>query len=52
MVYKKQMLQIASTELFNPLVPKVHNSECLKASLQIFIFHPLGANGLIGMAQK
>ena len=27
-VYKKQMLQAASTDLLNPLVPKDHNSEC------------------------
>ena len=25
---KKQMLQAANTDLFNPLVPKAHNSEC------------------------
>ena len=46
------MLQAANTDLFNPLVPKAHNSECenllfplqinqkksVKASLRIFIF--------------
>ena len=25
-VFKKQMLQAAKTDLFNPLVPKAHNS--------------------------
>ena len=46
------MLQAANTDLFNPLVPIAHNSECeiyyflyklrqeksVKASLRIFIF--------------
>ena len=27
-VFKKQMLQGASTDFFNPLVPEAHNSEC------------------------
>ena len=27
-VFKKEMLQAANTYLFNPLVPKAHNSEC------------------------
>ena len=51
------MLQGASTDLFNPLVPKAHNSECqniifllqikpVKGSLRIFIFYTLGTNGL------
>ena len=26
-VFKKEMLQAANTDLFNPLVPKAHNSE-------------------------
>ena len=32
--FKKQMLQSASSDLFNPLVPKAHNSEC-----QNILFH-------------
>ena len=27
-VLKKQMLQAANTDLFNPLIAKAHNSEC------------------------
>ena len=27
-VFKKQKLQAANTDLFNPLIPKAHNSEC------------------------
>ena len=36
-VFKKQTLQGANTDLLNPLVPKAHNSECqnLQFSLQI-----------------
>ena len=36
-IFKKQMLQMANTDLFNPLVPKAHDSECLNLlfSLQI-----------------
>ena len=56
------MLQSAKTDLFNPLVPKAHNSECqnlifliqtkpiqVKISLRILYFlHPrLGTNGLV-----
>ena len=26
--FKKQMLQVANTDIFNPLVPKPHNNEC------------------------
>ena len=59
-VFKKQMLQAASTDLFNLVVPKA--SECLniilssqikpvkvnlKLNWQIFIFCILGTNGLI-----
>ena len=28
LVFKKQVLQAANTDLFNPLVPTAHNSEC------------------------
>ena len=28
MVFKKEMLQAAKTDLFNPLVIKAHNDEC------------------------
>ena len=28
MDFNKQMLKGANTDLFNPLVPKAHNSEC------------------------
>ena len=36
-VFKKQMLQAANTDLFNPLVSKAQNSECqnLQFPLQI-----------------
>ena len=27
-VFKKQMLQAANTDLFNPIGPKTYNSEC------------------------
>ena len=27
-VFKRQMLQAANTDLFNPLVPNAYNSEC------------------------
>ena len=53
------MLQTANTDLFSPLVPKAHNSECLPFPLQIkplkvnsklnwqkFYFCTLGTNGL------
>ena len=55
------MLQAANTELFNPSVPKAHNSECqnilisfkneaieslLKLVWWFFIFCTLGTNGL------
>ena len=30
-VFKKQMLQGANTDLFNPLVSKAHNSQCQNA---------------------
>ena len=59
------MLQAASTDLFNPLVPKAHNSECqnllfpfikpvcqVKASLRIFIFCTLGTNGIYKIDSK
>ena len=61
MVFKKQMLQAANTDLLNPLIPKAHSSEHqtllfslqikpvwtpIKASLRIFIFCTLGTNGL------
>ena len=54
------MLQTANTDLYNPLVPKAHNSECqnllyffyklshwksVKASLRIFIFAPSAQMG-------
>ena len=29
------MLQAANTDLFNPLVPKVHNSECQNLSFPL-----------------
>ena len=54
------MLQAANTDLFNPLVRKVHNSgrqnlpfplqiklKLVKAYWRIFIFSTLGTNGLI-----
>ena len=54
------MLQAASTDLFNPLVPKSHDSECqnllfplqinpviVKLNWQIFIFCIRGTDGLI-----
>ena len=56
----KQMLQAANTDLFNPLVPKAHNSECqnlvfslqiepvkvnLKLNWRIFIFFTFGTMG-------
>ena len=55
------MLQAANTDLFNPLVPKVYNSErpiyyflyklsqqkSVEANWRIFIFCTLGTNGLI-----
>ena len=28
LVFKKQMVQAANTDLFNPLVPKAHNRVC------------------------
>ena len=55
------MLQADNADLFNPLVPKVHNSECqnllfplqikpikvsLKLNWQIFRFLTFGTNGL------
>ena len=46
------MLQAANTDLFNPLVPNAHNSDCqnrlsqFKANWRIFIFCTLGTNGL------
>ena len=53
------MLHAATTDLFSPLVPKAHNSECqnlpfplqikpLKVSLSQFVdfFGTLGTNGL------
>ena len=51
------MLQAANTDLVNPLVPKVHNSECqnlpfplqikpVKVSKANFYFCTLGTNGL------
>ena len=55
------MCQEAKTDLFNPLVPKAHKSECqnlpfplqikpvkvnLKLNWRIFRFFPLGTNGL------
>ena len=58
---KKQMLQAANTDLFNPLVPKAHNivsvkiyyffykliqQKSVKANWQIFIFYTLSTNGL------
>ena len=40
------MLQAADTDLFNPIVPKAHNSQCqcqnLLFSLQINPFRPTG----------
>ena len=60
------MLQAANTDFYNPLGPKVHNSECqnLLFSLQIkpvksqlklvcvseFILFTLGTNGLMALA--
>ena len=35
-LFKKQMLQGANIDLFNPLVPKAHNCEC-----QILLIFPL-----------
>ena len=52
------MLPAANTDLFNPLVPKAHNSECqnllsplqikplVKSSLRISIYCTLGTNWL------
>ena len=55
------MLQAANTDFFNPVVPKAHNCGCqnllfplqikpvkinLKFNWRIFIFCPLGTNGL------
>ena len=55
------MLQVANTDLFNPLVPKAHNCECqnllvplqtkpekvnLKLNWRIFIFCAFGTDGL------
>ena len=31
------MLQIANTDIFNPLVPKTHNSKCQKMPFQLQI---------------
>ena len=57
------MLQEANTDLFNPLVPEIHNSECqnlsfplqikqlkvnLSLSWRIFIFAP-SASALMGI---
>ena len=28
MVFRRQVLQPANTDLFNPLVPKAHNKKC------------------------
>ena len=36
-MFKKQMLQAANTDLFNPLVPKDHNSECQNLLLPLQI---------------
>ena len=33
LVFKKQMLQATNTDLFNPLVPKAHNSKCQKYTI-------------------
>ena len=39
-VFKKQMLQAANTDLFNPSVPKAHYSEC-QHLLAPFIIKPV-----------
>ena len=36
-IFRKQMIQAASTNLFNPLVPKAYNSECQNILFFYFI---------------
>ena len=49
------MLQAANTDLFDPLVPKAHKSECQNqfiVKLADFIFCTLGSNELKHISKK